>query len=227
MAKKVKRRQRGRQQKQGVNWLVMGGIIVVGALLLFGLMAAALRTPSVQALAEYCNEKPDRCVTQGAADAPVTIVEVSDFGCSHCRNFHEQTFAPLTQAYVETGQVRWITLPFALRAETLPATNAAMCANEQGAYFAYGEQLFAQQDTPLAFTQAGFVQAAEALSLEMTSFNQCLESGRYDNIVRANNQAANGVGVSGTPSFFINGRKLEGAHPFSTFQQHIDSALGS
>ena len=176
-------------------------------------------------MAEFCAQNPDNCVADGNKDAPVTIVEISDFGCPHCKDFHTETYADLVSQYVDTNQVYWVTLPFALSTTTLPASNAAMCANEQGAFHQYGEALFAQQSDPVALTRDGFVQAAEQVGLNMDAFNSCLAEGRYNSAIQDNVSAASRVGVSATPSFFINGRLLEGAVPISVFQQRISAAM--
>lgn len=211
-------------QNRETNWLLIGGVIVIGVGALFALLFLALREPEQTTLADYCGENPQNCATLGDANAPVTIVEVSDFGCSHCRDFHAETFTPLQQQYVDTGEVYWIALPYALSANTLPASNAAMCANEQDAYFEFGAALFAQQGLPQALTRDGFVQAAEQLDLNMDTFLQCLEAGRYNQVINDNITAARANRVSATPTFFVNGRILEGAYPLSVFQQRIEAA---
>ncbi|MCA9969882.1 MAG: DsbA family protein [Anaerolineales bacterium] len=221
------KRARARKQTETrqTNWVLIGGVIAVGVIALFALLFFSLQGPEQVTLAGYCADNPDNCVSRGEASAPVTIVEISDFGCSHCRDFHAETFSPLQQQYVETGQVQWVALPYALSATTLPASNAAMCANEQDAYFAFGEALFAQQGQAIALTRDGFVQAAEQVGLEMEPFLQCVEEGRYNAVINDNVTAARENRVSATPTFFIEDRILEGAYPLSVFQQRIETAL--
>jgi len=207
--------------------MVIGGVIALGAIVLLGLMALAMRETPVSGLQAYCDNNPAACVVEGAEDAPVTIVEVMDYSCGHCRNFILETAPLIDQQYVETGQVRLVSLPYALRAETIPAANAGMCAAEQDAYYPFTDAMFANFDEPDNLTRAGFVRAAEAAELEMEPFTQCVDEGRYVSTVQENIQRARAAGVTSTPNFFIDGRKLEGNQPFSVFQQRIESLLNS
>lgn len=226
MAKKTARR-RAKQRRRQTNWLVIGGIIVLGAVVLVGLLALALREPATGVLQAYCQSNPEACVAKGAEDAPVTIVEILDFGCGHCRNFNQQTAPLLEEQYVETGQLRLVSLPYALRAETVPATNASLCAAEQDAYFEFTNAMFERFDEPDILTQAGFIRAAQSIDLDVEQFTQCIDEERYVDVIQENIQRARAAGVSSTPNFFINGRKLEGNQPLSVFQQRIESLLSS
>lgn len=226
MSKKVTKR-RQKQQRRKTNWMVIGGVIALGAIVLLGLMALALRETPASGLQIYCDNNPDACVAEGAEDAPVTIVEIMDYSCGHCRNFILETAPLIKQQYVETGQVRLVSLPYALGAETIPAANASMCAAEQDAYYPFTDAMFANFDGPDNLTRAGFVRAAEAVELDLEPFTQCVDEGRYVSIVQENIQRARAAGVTSTPNFFIDGRKLEGNQPFSVFQQRIESLLSS
>ncbi len=225
MAKRHKKVQK-KDQTRATNWWLIGGVIGLGVIGLFALMFASLDGSSseVMELADYCEENPANCVAEGSEDAPVTIVEISDFGCPHCRDFNLQTRPQIASSYIADGTVRWVTLPFALRADTAVTANAALCADEQDSYPAYSEQLFAQQPV---VTKAGFLQIAASLELDESAFEACLDDGRYIDTIEDNQKAAQQAGVSATPTFFINGRKLEGAYPFSAFQQRIEALSGS
>jgi protein-disulfide isomerase len=217
------------QTKRETNWLLIGGLIGAGILIFGVLLVLALRGPGQSAaalsLADYCSENPDRCAARGSGDAPVTMVEVSDFGCSHCTDFHNQTAEPLAEQYVDTGQMRWIALPYALGTATLPAAASAMCSAEQGRYFEYADAMFAEPDLELRLSPIGFRQAAEAIDLDLDSFDSCVESGRYTSTVNQNREAARDAEVTGTPTFFINGEVINGAVPLTVFQQTIDSLI--
>lgn len=207
--------------------MVIGGVIALGAIVLVGMLALALREPGASGLQLYCDNNPDACVAEGAEDAPVTIVEIMDYSCGHCRNFILETAPLIKQQYVETGQVRLVSLPYALRAETIPAANAGMCAAEQDAYYPFTDAMFANFDEPDNLTRAGFVRAAEAVELDIDPFTECVDEGRYVSTVQENMQRAGAAGVTSTPNFFIDGQKLEGNQPFSVFQQRIESVLNS
>jgi protein-disulfide isomerase len=205
--------------------MVIGGVIV-GALVLFGILALALREPESSSLAEFCQNNPENCIENGAEDAPVTVVEVSDYGCTHCRNFNLESAASIDEAYVETGQVKWVVLPYALSVQTTPSAKSAYCAEEQDNFFAYHTKMFEIQTLPIALTPAGFLESAGQLGLNLDTFNSCLENDSYSNLVQQNIRAASSAGVSATPTFFINGVKIEGNNPAGIIQE-IDALLQS
>jgi len=236
MAKRAKSRRRARREESsGTNWLLIGGIVVIGLVALFALLFLTLQeqdspqpTQEVvgQPLEEYCQENPDRCVSKGDDNAPVTIVEVSDYGCSHCKNFNVETAGLLQDLYVTPGQVKWVVLPFALGPQTAPASAAAMCAAEQDSFFDYHHRLFELQGDPQFMTTASFRQVGDELNLDMEEFNTCLEDGQNINTIQQNIDAATAVGVNSTPSFFVNGVLLRGNQPLTAFQQQINTIIG-
>jgi protein-disulfide isomerase len=211
-----------RQPKRETNWMLIGGIVLAGVVVI-ALLALAIREPEVAGLADFCAENPENCIVNGADDAPVTIIEVSDYGCSHCRDFNLETAGLLEDLYVTPGDVRWITLPFALSTTTVPAASAAMCAEEQGLFPEFHRRMFENQ--PASLERDGYTAVAQSLGLDMTAFNSCVDSNRYESTVSANVRAANLAGVNATPTFFINGKKVEGHRPLPTFQQEISTAM--
>jgi len=233
MAKKRRSPRGAKQNNQGTNWLLIGGVIAAVIMVagLFYLLSLSLQEEDVpqiaQALSDYCLENPDNCLTKGSADAPVTIVEISDYGCGHCANFNLDTAPLLEDLYVRQGQVQWVILPYALGARTAPAAEAAMCADDQEAFFEFHERMFEIQGEPQALTSDGFKQVAEELNLDMDSFNACFGSGKYSDIVQDNISAASRIGVRETPTFFINDSILRGNAPLSSFQQAINRALSA
>ena len=148
MAKKRRASRKAKQPQRETNWLLIGGIVaavlVVGGL--FYLLFLSLQDQDIpqraQALTEYCQENPDNCMTKGSPEAPVTIVEVSDYGCGHCRNFNLDTAPLLEDLYVRSGQVQWVVLPYALSATTAPSAEASMCAAEHDAFFEFHNRMF-------------------------------------------------------------------------------------
>lgn len=220
--------QRRKQQTRETNWLVVGGLIALGVIVFGFLLYLALRGPEsqpVQTLAEYCEANPDRCAVSGEADAPVTLVEVSDFGCTHCTAFHNETASDLEAQFVEPGTVRWVVMPYALSTTTVPAAAAAMCAGEQDKYFEFTHTMFAIDPVETRLSPEGYQQAANAVGLDMAAFNSCMQDARFIDVVNANRDAARNVGVSGTPTFFVNDEKLVGAQPLSVFAQTIESLI--
>lgn len=230
MAKKVSKRRKTQPQQKQTNWLLIGGVVGIGVIGLFALLFLSLQdpaTPELLSLEEYCQNNPDHCVTEGAADAPVTIVEISDYGCIHCRSFYTETEPLLKENYVDTGEVHYVVVPFALSTATVPAANGGLCAAEQDLFFEYGHAMFAQYDDPDARQRDGIMRAAETAGVDMAQFTDCLNQSRYNSVLQDNLQAVSDAGVSSTPNFFINGQHVEGAQPFAAFQQQIDALLNS
>ncbi len=232
MAKKARRRnsKQTATDNKGTNWLIIGGIGGLGILFLFAMMYLALKSPEAPdaqekaTLSNYCDNNPNACVSMGDEDAPVTIVEVSDFGCGHCQNFNADTAPLLEQQYVDTGIVRYISLPFALGPGTLIGANATMCANEQDAYFEYQSALFASMGSSGYLTPEGVTETAVNLGLDGDEFTSCLNSGKYSSTINDNISAAQSVGVNATPSFLINGILVEGNNPIENFASYIAQA---
>ncbi len=219
---------RKQQQTRETNWAVIGGLIVVGLLVFGGLLYLALRQPAsqtVQTLAEFCDSNPQNCAVMGDEAAPITMVEVSDFGCSHCTAFHNTTAEDLKAEFVDNGTMRWVALPYALSATTVPAAGAALCAGEQDSYFDFANTLFAIESLDVRLTAAGYEQAAETIGLDMDAFRSCMDDGRNLALVNTNRDMARTNGVNGTPTFFLNNVTLSGEQPLSAFAQTINSLL--
>ncbi len=240
MTKKSRKRSAQAPEKK-TNWVVLGGILGIGVVGLFALLFYSLQGPGAPtptptpapnfALEDYCDANPENCIFTGAADAPITVVEVSDYGCGHCANFNLQTADALKAQYVASGQVRWVTMPFALGGQTgyptLPSASAAFCANEQGAFESYHQALFSIQGTSSYNQTEGFMSLAESLGLDTEAFAACLDDGRYEDMVVDNIRVVNSNGVQSTPSFFINGELVRGNVPLANFQQLIEAELAS
>jgi protein-disulfide isomerase len=143
-----------------------------------------------------------------------------------------ETGPVLEAQYVDTDQVKWVVVPFALQGQTgafptMPSTLAAMCANEQGAFADYHEALFELQSTPLFNTEEGFIQVANELNMDTEAFSSCLANNTFADRVLENVTMAQQAGINSTPSFFIDGDLLAGNQPLSVFQQRLDSLLDS
>lgn len=158
----------------------------------------------------------------GPADAPVTMIEFSDFTCPYCRKFQQETFPVLWEAYPD--QIRFVYRDYPiLSAESDAAAEAAECADEQGAFWAYHDALFRAQ---FGLGQDAYLAYAQILELDTEQFSACIEERRYQAEVEADARDAAGWGVNGTPTFFINGVRLVGAQPYGQFAAVIDAELG-
>ncbi len=176
---------------------------------------------------------------KGNENAPVTIVEFSDFQCPFCSRFYEQTLPAIMENYVDTGKVKFVyrDLPLdSLHPNARPAHIASECADEQGKFWGYHDVLFDKQSEwgrlPAADLQRTLTQYATDLGLESASFETCLESDAIADEVNKDALDAARYGATGTPAFFIGNEKdgfvkLTGAQPFSAFQLEIDNQLES
>lgn len=169
--------------------------------------------------------------SQGNPDAKVTIVEFSDFQCPYCRAFFEGAYTQIKQQYIDTGKVRLVfrDYPLSFHPAAKPAALAAGCAQDQGKFWEYHDRMFIEQGKQgtgtITFGATELKSWASQLGMNMTTFNNCLDSSKYAAAVEADTKAGAAAGVSGTPSFFINGELLVGAQPFATFKAAIDKAL--
>jgi protein-disulfide isomerase len=163
----------------------------------------------------------------GSADAPITIVEFSDFQCPFCANFYLQTFPKIKQDYIDTGKVKFVYRDFPLNFHQYAqkSAEASECADEQGKFWEYKDILFTRQAEWSTGGIPKLKEYASMLSLDQESFDSCLDSGSMSEEVESDFADGRSLGVTGTPAFFINGELVSGAQPFSVFKQKIDSLL--
>jgi protein-disulfide isomerase len=158
----------------------------------------------------------------GNANAKVTIVEFSEYLCPFCGRFARDTLPLIKANYIDTGKVKFYFRDFIVHSAAKLASEASKCARDQGKYWEYGEVLFNNQS---ALTSEDLKAYAATLGLNTAQFNACLDSGKYAAEVDKDTSDGEAYGVTGTPTFFINGDKLVGAQPYATFQQAIEEAL--
>ncbi len=160
---------------------------------------------------------------QGPEDAAVTLIEFSDFNCGYCGRWANTTLGPLVEKYGD--RVRFVYRDFPILADTsVTAALAAQCAADQGQFWAYHNTLFRNQGR---FSTDNLVSYASELALDVDEFRACLEDQRHLNRIAADYQAAQALGIRGTPAFFINGRPISGAQPQSVFERIIEEELAA
>ncbi|MCG6964666.1 MAG: DsbA family protein [Acidobacteria bacterium] len=159
--------------------------------------------------------------TRGPADAPVTIVEFSDFQCPFCAR-SQTTLTKLWNEY--PGKLRMVfkDMPSPGHPRARPAAEAAACAQQQGKFWELYEWLFQNQKD---LSDDAIAKEAKALGLDMDAFNACLSKHEADQQINADLREAQLLGATGTPTFFINGRMLSGAQPASEFESIINDEL--
>ena len=169
----------------------------------------------------------------GSADAPLTIVEFSDFECSYCRRFHEQVLPSLQRDYINTGLVRFIhkDLPLPFHRQAKPAAAAARCAGEQNRYWDLYDALFDQQT---CLECKGIMGIAEELRLDTSALQACIQREATETLIKANLSEAKLHNIRATPTFVIgpsrkdgkhHGEIIEGAMPWPQFKALIDQEL--
>ncbi len=159
----------------------------------------------------------------GPADAPITIVEFADFQCPFCIRHAKETDPRLKADYGD--QIRYVYKDFplsSLHPDAFSAALSAQCAREQNKFWEYQDLLFTGT---LGLGRQAYDAYAQQLGLDMTAFDQCLDEERYADQVQADYDLGVKLGVSSTPTFFINGIAVVGAQPYDLFAQIIDYEL--
>jgi protein-disulfide isomerase len=158
---------------------------------------------------------------KGAKDAPVTIVEYSDFQCPYCGRVNP-ALKRVAERYRDSVRFVFRDFPLPIHPQAPKAAEAAGCAGEQGRFWEMHDRLFANQGK---LQLADLKQHAAELGLDAPKFDECLDTGRREAEVKRSTEEAQRYGVSSTPSFFINGRLIAGAQPYENFVRLIDDEL--
>jgi protein-disulfide isomerase len=159
----------------------------------------------------------------GKADAPITIVEFSDYQCPFCQKWHDEVFTKLEEKYGDKIRLVYRDFPlYGLHAEAESAAEAANCAGAQDRYWDFHNLLFTGGKQLGADAYTAY---AKALKLDTAKFQKCMDDDTYLAEVKADYDFASQLGVRSTPTFFINGLAVVGAQPFEVFQQVIDLEL--
>ncbi len=165
--------------------------------------------------------------SKGLEDAPVILVEFSDFQCVYCRKFWQETLPRIEERYIQPGKVRFVYRHLAILGEaSVLAAQAAACAHDQGKFWEYHDALF-RNSSPLAYTTVRLKRYAGESGLDERTFRSCLDSKKHADRVDAERVLGRTLGANGTPAFLVNGQLLIGAYPFEVFQQVLDATLAA
>lgn len=157
----------------------------------------------------------------GSLDAPVTIIEFSDFRCPYCGRFATDTLESLLETYGD--YIYFVYRDFAiLGPESVNAAIASECADDQEQFWAYHDLLFANQSD---LNRATYINLAGELNLDLETFTGCIDNETHLEEVQADSSTVQQLGSTGTPTFFINGRFVSGAQPFAVFARIIEEEL--
>ena len=199
----------------GLVWIRDSGSNVTGAT---GAVGAA--APTVSGISSEGN------YFKGDENAPVTLYEFSDYQCPFCGRFFSDTLPLIEENYIKTGKVKLVFKDFPLDSihpEATPAALAARCAGDQGKYWEFHDKIFQNQQL---LGSAAYSQWAQELGLDVSQFDNCLNTRKHLSAVRKDLLEGQQAGISGTPGFVLNGQVISGAQPYPVFQQAIESALG-
>lgn len=229
MSKRQELRAKRAQQERTKNILIVAGVAIIAIAIVLVVALPQLTPAGTIAEHPLMNRPQVKLNGMGDPNAPVKIIEYSDFQCPYCGKFTLDTEQQLIDAYIATGKVYFEYHSFGvfIGAESGRAAEAAYCAGDQNKFWEMHDIIFANQngENQGAFTDKRLTAFANKLGLDMGKFNDCFTSGKYANQVQQDGAAGQQAGVKATPSFTINGTLFEGAQPFSAFQTAIDALL--
>ncbi|MGH9951804.1 MAG: DsbA family protein [Nitrososphaeraceae archaeon] len=244
----------GRKHKTGKRRINKKALIV-GVALAFIMVGGAvtavlMNSPSTALNNDNNNEVIQRIVAPISENVPVlaadggssniTMVEFGDYQCQYCARFHNETKNQIMNNFVDTGQIKFVFKDFVIndlpsdRASTL-AAEASYCAADQGKYWQYHDELYdnSRGENTGWVTENSLKQFATRIGIQnLTEFSGCIDNHTHRDLVEANTQLANVIGLRSTPSFVIISNEtvpiaIEGAQPFPVFKQAIDDVLAN
>jgi protein-disulfide isomerase len=192
------------------------------------LAAAVVATPAAAQQAD----PPLAGRSKGVASAPVTVYEMSDFQCPYCRRFALETFPTIEREYISSGKVRWVFVNFPLTSihpNAVAAAEVALCASRQGAFWPVHDLLYTHQDTwaPLKDPGPFLATLADSAGISRKTLLACLASPGTEQEIRSEAEGSERAGASSTPSFYVEGGLMTGAHPIALFRRVLDSVLAT
>ncbi|NOX71204.1 MAG: DsbA family protein [Candidatus Micrarchaeota archaeon] len=166
----------------------------------------------------------DDDAVKGDPNAPVTIVEWSDFQCPFCGRFFRETLTQIEENYIKTGKVKLVyrDFPLSFHQYAQKAAEAAECAGEQGKFWEMHDKLFSEGVDGGVDTYKRY---AQQIGLDAGEFNNCLDAGKMASEIAKDIKDGQANGIRGTPGFIINGKLVSGAQPYANFKAIIDAAL--
>ena len=215
-------------------YVVLAGVAVILAVGTFTMLKSGGTAPAAATVAPpTVADDGFRGYTQGSSDAPVEITEYLDFECPVCATFAVIQMPTIKEQLINTGKVRWRfrDFPLPIHRYSRFSAHAAQCAGAQGRYFEMQDQLFLNHQ----WAQTGkdpsklFRQFAQSAGVDLSAYDQCMESGRFAQRIEFSRQEGDQKLVDGTPTFYLNGKKLNFRRlPTSDdFKAVVDSAIAA
>src|SRR3989344_3697065 len=222
---------RGFLQMNGTPFSILLGAAIIAAGIYFSKNPFSFSAADPASAPNRMEVSADDDPVLGAANAPVTIIEFSDFQCPYCRQFWRDTLPQIKANYIDKGLVKLVYRDFPLsniHPSAQAAAEAGECAQSQGKFWEFHDAVFAAQDEQSAGTVAFTADDVKSWGAEVglvAAFNECVDSGSNRAEVLKDFQDGAKAGVGGTPTFFVNGIAVEGALPYTQFQQLLDQEL--
>ena len=211
------------------GFYILLGLLVLAGVVFIGTMATKNSTPKI--VTANVTPGPAQGYLLGDANAPVQVIEFADFECPACGQFSLVTEPDVRQRLVQTGKVayRYFDFPLPMHRNTMAASLAAACANDQGKFWQMHDALFFNQpewsseetSDPMKF----FANYAKQIGLDVTTWTQCVNDQKHLATILGNRDEGNRVGVNQTPTFMIGKRLVIGAIGYDEFRAHVDSAM--
>ncbi len=221
----------------GFSMLVVGmGIALIGVEIGQNTQVTAVESSKKPTEPIVLNVDEDDDAFMGEEDAPIVMIEFSDYQCPFCRKFYNETLPRIKENYIDTGLVKLVYRDLPLvglgHTDATPAANAAECAREQEGddmYFKFHDKIFEGQNIlgqgTVKIPEESLYAYAEDLDLDMDTFFSCQENLDFNNEIQADLDTARANGMNGTPSFVINGQTLVGAQPYEVFESIFSQIL--
>jgi len=207
---RAERRRKERQRRRTLNLIIVAGASLIAAG--FFLFIALRPVDDLVEITPKNHPVPAEGLTIGSPDAPVLVEAFEDFQCPACKQFTDDIEPLILQNFVYVGAARFQYRhnPF-IGPDSLRAANASMCANEQGRFWDFHDMLFANQlgENSGAFSDRRMEAMAELLGLNVETWTDCFNAEEYETVIQADLAEAGTRSVTGTPTVFVNGVKLE------------------
>lgn len=193
--------------------------------------AASAATPASASRADTLRLLADRGRIEGDSAAPLWVIDVSDFQCPYCAQWHRETHDSLRNEYIRTGKVKlaFVNFPLEQHRHAMAAANSAMCAGVQGRFWPVHDAIFTTQERWAAATDAAplFESIAKTAGVRIEEWRSCVASNVMAPLIEADRERSAAAGVNSTPSFIIGRQVIRGAVPMDQLRPILDAALAT
>ena len=189
---------------------------------------AATSTASASGQDDALLERADRARIQGDSSAPVWLVEISDFQCPFCKQWHDKTYPDIVREFIRPGIVRmaYVNFPLGQHPHAMPAAEAAMCAAAQNKFWPMHDAIFNAQErwNLLPDAMPMYDSLARGIGVDTAAWHKCVKNGTMKRLINADRGRGLSAGVGSTPTFFVGDQPISGAAPIEEFRKAIERA---